>query len=73
MREFPEYLWCDYHGGLAAVQAPNNMAGLRVDERKHLPTLREFMAPVVEDMDPENDIDDEYRVPIPPSPRGCVG
>ena len=46
------------------TQAPNNMAGLRVDERKHLPTLREFLDPVVEDMDPENDIAEDCRVPV---------
>lgn len=42
-------------------QAPNNMAGLKVSERRHLPTLREFLNPVIEDMDPENDIEDAYR------------
>ncbi len=35
---------------------------LQVEERKHLPTLREFLDPVVEDMDPENCIEDEYKV-----------
>ena len=34
----------------------------QVEERKHLPTLREFLNPVVEDMDPENCIEEEYRV-----------
>lgn len=35
---------------------------LQVSERKHLPTLREFLNPVVEDMDPENCIEDEFKV-----------
>ena len=38
------------------------MCPWQVEERKHLPTLREFLHPVVEDMDPENCIEDEYRV-----------
>lgn len=42
-------------------QAPNNMAGLKVSERQHMPTLREFLSPVIEDMNPENDIEDQYR------------
>lgn len=33
-----------------------------MSERKHLPTLREFLDPVVEDMDPDNCIEDEFRV-----------
>ncbi len=49
--------------GPPAAQAPDNMAGLHVKERGHLPTLREFLGPVVEDMDPDNDIEEEYRVP----------
>jgi hypothetical protein len=38
------------------------MAGLKVSERQHMPTLREFLSPVIEDMNPENDIEDQYRV-----------
>ena len=42
-----------------------------MSERKHLPTLREFLDPVVEDMDPENCIEDEFRVRHY-EPRLCI-
>lgn len=31
-------------------------------KRQKVETLREFLDPVLEDMDPENDIEDQYRV-----------
>ena len=46
----------------------------QVSERKHLPTLREFLDPVVEDMDPENCIEDEFRVrPLEAHPCTSLG
>lgn len=39
----------------------DNMAGLKREERHLLPDIREFLAPVISDMDPENGIEEEYK------------
>eukprot|EP00798_Chlamydomonas_sp_ICE-L_P011229 gene11229-18858_t len=47
---------------LRMVTTPEDqMSGLKTSERKLLPTLKDFLQPVIQDMDPESCIDEAYR------------
>jgi len=49
-------------GFLRQISVPaDQMAGLTAADRKLMPALREFAVPIIEDMDPESCIDEEYR------------
>lgn len=42
---------------------PDNLSAIHKNARKHVPSLREFLNPVVEEMDPEEGIEEQYKVP----------
>lgn len=51
--------------------APNNLWATKKENFKAPPTLREFLDPVIQEMDPEQGIEEPYKVPPlspPPSP-----
>ncbi|KAK9808915.1 hypothetical protein WJX72_006363 [[Myrmecia] bisecta] len=40
---------------------PDNLNCLKADQRSHVPTLREFLGPVITEMDPEEGIEEQFK------------
>lgn len=41
---------------------PDNLSAISKETRRHKPSLREFLEPVVAEMDPEDGIEEQYKV-----------
>ena len=45
----------------------DNLSAIQKPFRKPVPSLREFLDPVIQEMDPEQGIEDQYKVGFQPS------